>query len=184
MLYFPRKPRLRSSVPIYIQRARSSSVLLTALPLLLVSPIPLDAQGPPSPPTPGCTLQKEVYTCNLQAFRRRLATAHTLGIETGSQDHFAAAELKHLIEQLGKALPSSPEFPADLTFVLVPSENPAIYLGPSDRPLGTLRVYAPGPNTTRGTLVWAEAVRGQPDQPWPATVHRLLQQFQTDLNRS
>ena len=124
----------------------------------------------------GCTLHKDVYTCNLEAFRRRLAGARTVSIETQRNDRFTAAQLRELITGMDKTTAAEGQ-PADLTFLLIPMETPGIQYGPAAQPLATLRVYAPGPASSRGTLLWAETWSGHQDRPWPSIVHALVEQF-------
>lgn len=128
----------------------------------------------------GCTLEKQVYTCNWQSFESRLDAAHTVAIETERMDHFAAAQLRKLAAEMGKSVVKKGE-PADLTFLLIPVEPTGIHLGPSGEPLATLRIYAPGRGTSRGTLLWAETYKGDPDRPWPAVVDALIGQFRARL---
>jgi hypothetical protein len=130
----------------------------------------------------GCTLEKQVYTCNWQAFRSRLDAAHTVAVETQSMDRFTAAQLRKLAGELGKSVVRE-NGAADLTFLLIPVEPTGIHMGPRGEPLATLRIYAPGPATSRGTLLWAETYTGQPDRPWPVTVHALIEQFQEQVGR-
>lgn len=129
----------------------------------------------------GCTLEKQIYTCNWQAFRSRLDAAHTVSVETERMDRFAAAQLRKLAAGTGKSV-AAPGQTRDLTFLLIPLEPTGIHLGPSGEPLATLRIYAPGPGTTRGTLLWAETYKGAPDRPWPATVDGLIDQFKRRLS--
>ena len=130
----------------------------------------------------GCTLEKQIYTCNWQAFESRLNATHTVTIETGRMDHFAAAQLRNLAAEMGKSVVKTGE-PADLTFLLIPIEPTGVHLGPSGEPLATLRIYAPGRGTTRGTLLWAETYKGDPDRPWPAVVEALIEQFRARLGK-
>ena len=125
---------------------------------------------------PGCTLEKQVYTCNWQAFAQRLDRAKSVAIETQQMDRFTARQLRELVGELGKTV--APEGgPADLTMLLIPMESTGVHIGPAGEPLATLRIYAPLPGAPRGTLLWAETYTGQPDRPWPMTVHALIEQF-------
>ena len=54
----------------------------------------------------------------------------------------------------------------------------AITIGPADRPLASLLVYARSGQEGRGTLVWSETFTGQPDRPWPMVVRATIDQFQ------
>jgi hypothetical protein len=129
----------------------------------------------------GCTLEKQVYTCDWQAFMRRLDKAHTVAIETQQIDKFTARQLRELAGELGKTVAPEDQ-PSDLTFLLIPMQSTGVHIGPSGEPLATLRIYASAPGMPRGTLLWAETYTGQPDRPWPATVHALFQQFQDRLH--
>ena len=71
----------------------------------------------------------------------------------------------------------------DLTFLLIPMQSTGVHIGPGGEPLATLRIYASLPGTPRGTLLWAETYTGQPDRPWPATVHTLIEQFHDRLQK-
>lgn len=129
----------------------------------------------------GCTLQKQMYTCNWQAFRSKLDAAHTVAVETQHMDRPTAAQLRRLAEELGKTV--TDEQGADLTFLLIPLEPTGVHIGPGGEPLATLRVYAQGAGTTRGTLLWAETYTAQPDRPWPTTVHALIEQFKERVSK-
>lgn len=132
--------------------------------------------------TAGCTLEKQVYTCNWQAFVQRLDKAQSVSIETQSIDRFTARQLRELAGELGKSV--APEAQqGDLTFLLIPLQSTGVHIGPSGEPLATLRVYAAEPGNPRGRLLWAETYTGQPDRPWPATVHELIEQFHDRLQK-
>ena len=148
--------------------------------LWMTAVLSVGISGAQSAPSSACTLEKQVYTCNWQAFESRLTAAHTVTIETDHLDRFARAELRKLANELGKAV-VKPGEPADLTFLLIPVEPTGIHLGPSGEPLATLRIYAPGPDSTRGTLLWAETYKAQPDRPWPTVVEGLIEQFRARL---
>lgn len=131
---------------------------------------------------PGCTLDKQVYTCDWQAFVHRLNKAKSISIETHQVDRFTAKELRELVGELGKsAVPDGQQ--GDLTMLLIPMESTGIHIGPGGEPLATLRIYAPLPGTPRGTLLWAETYTGQPDRPWSMTVHALIEQFKDRVQR-
>jgi hypothetical protein len=131
----------------------------------------------------GCTLEKQVYTCDWAAFVQRLDKAHTVAVETQSSiDRFTAKQLRELAAELGKTV--APEDQSgDLTFLLIPMQSSGVHYGPAGEALATLRIYAPGQGTPRGTLLWAETYTGQPDRPWPAIVRALIQQFQDRLQK-
>lgn len=131
---------------------------------------------------PGCTLQKQVYTCNWQAFLDQLNRAETVSVETESLDRFTARQVRKLIGELGKRV--SPDGQAgDLTFLVIPIQSTGVHIGPRGESLATLRIYAPGPESPRKTLLWAETYTGQPDRPWAMTVHALLEQFRERLQQ-
>src|SRR6185437_6565124 len=130
----------------------------------------------------GCTLEKQVYTCDWAAFVQRLDKAHTVAVETQRIDRFTARQLRELAGELGKTVAPEDQV-GDLTFLLIPMQSTGVHIGPGGEPLATLRIYAPAPGTPRGTLLWAETYTGQPDRPWPATVHALIEQFQNRLQR-
>ena len=129
-----------------------------------------------------CTLEKQAYTCNWPAFVRQLDKAHTVAVETESLDRFTAKQLRELAGELGKTVAPEDEL-GDLTFLLIPMQSTGVHIGPGGEPLATLRIYAALPGTPRGTLLWAETYTGQPDRPWAATVHALIQQFQDRLQK-
>lgn len=124
----------------------------------------------------GCTLQKRVYSCNWDAFRSRLAAAHTIAVESQPMDRVTATQLRKLVAKLGKSVAGAGQR-ADLTFLLTPVESTGIHMGPAGEPVATLRVYAPGAGTSLGTLVWAEVWIGHSDRPWPSIVYSLIEQF-------
>lgn len=131
---------------------------------------------------PGCTLEKQIYTCSWQAFRPELDAAHTVAVETQRIDRSTAAQVRKLAEELGKSVVEGQQG-ADLTFLLIPLEPTGVHIGPGGEPLATLRIYKPGAGTPRGTLLWAETYTGQPDRPWPATVHALIEQFRSRVSK-
>ncbi len=130
----------------------------------------------------GCTLEKQVYTCDWPAFVQRLDKAHTVAIETQQIDRFTAKQLRELVGELGKTVAAEDEL-GDLTFLLIPMQSTGVHIGPADEPLATLRIYASAPGLPRGKLLWAETYTGQPDRPWPSTVHALIEQFHDRLQR-
>jgi hypothetical protein len=130
----------------------------------------------------GCTLEKQVYTCDWQAFMHRLEKAQSISVETQSMDRFTARQLRQLAGELGKSVsPDSQQ--GDLTFLLIPMQSTGVHIGPSGEPLATLRIYAPEPGSPRGKLLWAETYTGQPDRPWPSTVHALIEQFHDRIQK-
>jgi hypothetical protein len=135
-----------------------------------------------TPSEPGCTLEKQVYTCDWAAFVQRLDKAHTVAIQTESLDRFTAKQLRELAGALGKTVAPEDQL-GDLTFLLIPMQSTGMHIGPGGEPLATLRIYASLPGAPRGTLLWAETYTGQPDRPWPATVHALLEQFKDRLQK-
>ena len=131
---------------------------------------------------PGCTLVKQVYTCNWRAFVDRLNRAETVGVETENLDRFTARQVRELVGELGKRV-ASPGQEGDLTFLLIPMQSTGVHIGPQGEPLATLRIYAALPGNSRGTLLWAETYTGQPDRPWASTVHALIEQFQDRVQK-
>lgn len=125
----------------------------------------------------GCTLQKGVYSCNWGAFRSRLDAAHTIAVESQPMDRFTADQLRKLVAKLGKSVAGADQA-ADLTLLLTPVAPTGIHIGPAGEPVATLRIYAPGPGSSRGALVWAETWIRNSDRPWPSIVHSLIEQFQ------
>ena len=170
-------PNPRTVRPVETLRWLTASLLLSAT---LLGTSALSAGAQETTPAAGCTLHKDVYTCNLNAFRARLADAHTVAIETQANDRFTATQLRNLTRELGKKVATSDEA-ADLTFLVIPTETPAIQFGPAGQTLATLRIYAPAQGSGHGALLWAETWTGQPDRPWPAIVHELIGQFQARL---
>lgn len=130
----------------------------------------------------GCTLEKQVYTCDWQAFVHRLNQAHTISIETQSMDRFTARQLRQLAGELGKSVAQKDQ-QGDLTLLLIPLQPTGVHIGPAGEPLATLRIYAPTPEDARGKLLWAETYTGQPDRPWPMTVHALIEQFHDRIQK-
>jgi hypothetical protein len=130
----------------------------------------------------GCTLEKQVYTCDWQAFVHRLDKAQSISIETPSMDRFTARQLRELAGELGKSVAADTQ-QGDLTFLLIPLQSTGVHIGPSGERLATLRIYAPEPGDARGKLLWAETYTGQPDRPWPATVHALIEQFHDRIQK-
>lgn len=130
----------------------------------------------------GCTLDKQVYTCDWRAFVEHLNKAHTIAVQTQSMDRFSARQLRELVGELGKSVAPEDQ-QGDLTFLLIPMQSTGIHIGPAGEPLATLRIYTPLPGNPRGALVWAETYTGQPDRPWPATVHALIEQFHDRVQR-
>ena len=139
------------------------------------------AQGSANPE--GCTLAKGVYTCNRPQFVKSLRAARTVSIETQPMDRVAAAQLRDMLAAIGKtAVPL--ETSGDLIMLLIPADRNAVLVGPGQIELATLRVYALGPNGSRGSLLWAETYTGEADRPWPTTVRALIQQFEAKFGSS
>lgn len=145
----------------------------------LVGPGTVPAQ---SANEPGCTLEKQMYTCDWQAFVPRLDRARTVAIETQQIDRNTARQLRELAGELGKSVAPEGE-QADLTMLLIPMQSTGVHIGPAGEPLATLRIYAALPGAPRGRLLWAETYTGQPDRPWPMTVHALIEQFKDRVQR-
>jgi hypothetical protein len=130
----------------------------------------------------GCTLDRQVYTCDWRAFVRELNQAQSISIETQSMDRFTARQLRELAGQLGKSVAPDGQ-QGNLTFLVIPLQSTGVHIGPAGEPLATLRIYAPEPGNARANLLWAETYTGQPDRPWPATVHALIEQFHDRIQK-
>jgi hypothetical protein len=122
-----------------------------------------------------CTFDKGAYTCNWSAFKDVLQTSRTVAVENEPMDQPTGAQLKELARKLGKTV-AVRERRADLTFVVVPADEPGIAIGPADQEILELKIYAGG--NSDGKLVWVESYRGQQDRPWGANVHEAVEQFQ------
>jgi hypothetical protein len=131
---------------------------------------------------PGCTLEKQVYTCDWQTFVHRLNKAKSVSIEAHQIDRFTARQMRELVGELGKSVAADGQ-QGDLTMLLIPIESTGVHIGSAGEPLATLRIYAPLPGAPRGTLLWAETYTGQPDRPWSMTVHALIEQFKDRVQK-
>lgn len=140
----------------------------------------ISARAQKSAPTtsPGCGVLKGVTTCNWPAFRHALHNAHVIAVEHGKIDRFTGRQLAELAKRLGKTV-ASPDQPGDLTFVIVPTGEHGIDVGPADQPILKLEIYS-GPTST-GDLIWSETYHGDPDRPWPSSVHSVIDQFEARL---
>ena len=97
-----------------------------------------------------CTLERQVYTCNWQAFVQRLDKAHTVTVETESSvDRPTVKQLRELATELGKTVATEGQT-GDLTFLLIPIQA-SVDIGPAGEPLATLRIYASAPGSPRAT---------------------------------
>jgi len=133
-------------------------------------------------PSSGCTLKNHVYHCDGAAFQKALADATTVRIETHYVDGPAQGALKSLLtKKLGKKVVTEEGAPADLVFLLIPTEAEGVVNSPGNSDLGTLRVYTVKPDGGWGRLLWAETYSGQQDMEWPVVVHGLISQFQRDF---
>ena len=130
----------------------------------------------------GCTLSKQVYTCDRAEFQKALHGASTARIEAGARDRMAAGKLRDLVVSLGKVVPAE-EQSADLTFALTAVNTEGVLVGPAGVDLAVLRVYGKAADGTRGNLLWAETYRGQPDMSWPVIVQATIQQFRAGFKR-
>lgn len=157
--------------------AVSTFLALGILSLDLLSPRGAQAQS--APPAQGCVLEtRGFYRCGAEPFRSRLAGARVVAVEADSMDRFTQRELRHLVERLGKQL-AQPGETADLTLSVEPLDRGAISLGPADRPIASLRVYARSGQQGRGTVIWDELFYGQGDRPWPMVVRAVIDQFES-----
>lgn len=160
----------------------ASSLFLFALALLLqLSPF-AQAQtvAADTGPSTDCTFQNQVYTCNKPSFLQSLSSAKSVAVQTGTMDKVGSAQLRKLIEQMGKQQQTGGGH-ADLTFLLAPIGTEGVTVGPAGTDLATLRIYRTRPDGARGNLLWAETLRGQADTPWPLVVRALISQFQADV---
>jgi hypothetical protein len=144
---------------------------------------PAGAQGDATPASSGgCTLKNHVYHCDGAAFQKALADATTVRIETHDVDGPAQGALKSLLtRKLGKKVVTEEGAPADLVFLLIPVEGSGV-VNMSTGDLGTLRIYTVAADGGWGHLLWAETYSGQQDMEWPAVVHGLIAQFQSDFH--
>jgi hypothetical protein len=133
------------------------------------------------PVTP-CTLEKGIYTCSWPAFKRTLAAAKTVSVQTEPMDVRADAELAKLAKRLGKTVVEAQQGP-EITFLLVPLNNKGAFMGPAEQDIATLRVYAGRTKTVPGKLIWAESYRGTEDIPWPAVVYYTISQFEDHVKQ-
>ena len=132
--------------------------------------------------TEGCTLKKQLYTCDRAQFQPVLAAASTVQIEAGARDRVAVAKLRDLLASIGKSV--APEGGhADLVFSLIKLESDGVLVGPAGTELAVLRVYGPSNNGARGNLVWVDTLFGQPDMTWPVVVQSVLDQFRAEFKR-
>jgi len=82
-----------------------------------------------------------------------------------------------LTKKMGKTVAAEGS-QSDLIFLLIPIDPSGVVNGIGDADLGTLRVYSPAADGSRGHLLWAETFSGPQDMVWPAVVHGLILQFQ------
>jgi hypothetical protein len=138
------------------------------------------AQQPAPTISAGCGILDRVVTCNWAAFRPILQSSPVIAVEHAQIDRFTGRQLEQLVTHLGKTL-ASPDNPGNLTFDIVPTGEHGIDIGPSDKPILQLEVHD-GP-TSAGKLLWVETLRGDPDRPWPANVHAVIDQFAARLTK-
>jgi hypothetical protein len=168
-----------STSSIALQKHKNGFRLFMGMLLLLVgTAIAVNAQsGPAADTSAGCTLENHVYTCNKASFEKVLNAAQTASIDVSPRDRVARAQLGNLVTSLGKALQPG-NASANLIFSLAPVDpNGGVTIGPAEREIGSLLVYAAGPDGMKGVLLWAETFKGHLDTPWPAVVHALISQF-------
>ena len=139
-------------------------------------------RGSIQPAVEGCTQAKNIYTCDWETFRRALGAAHTVAVPVSPMDRFTAVQLRELAGALGKSVAAKGQA-GDLVFSVLPVDSTGIDFGPRDRPLATLQVYAPEPDSGRKTLLWVETYTGQPDRPWAADVKAVIDQFRKRVNK-
>jgi len=125
-----------------------------------------------------CALKDHVYTCNGAAFQAALAGATTAVVQTHNSDGVARDQLTSLLtKKMGKTVAAEGS-QSDLIFLLIPIDPSGVVNGIGDADLGTLRVYSPAADGSRGHLLWAETFSGPQDMVWPAVVHGLILHFQ------
>lgn len=129
--------------------------------------------------TEGCALNKGIYTCNSVEFAASWKAASTVTIEASPRQKMAAAQLREMLIKMGK----KPGETGDLTVLITQRDGEGVEVGPAGIELGSLRVYAQGPEGKRGNLIWAETYTGQPDMSWPAVVHALVTQFEDKFKK-
>lgn len=168
-----------------IRPARISSNILRfglALAMIAVAYPAAHAQDPNNIGDLGaCALRNHVYTCDAASFRKALAAANTVSLETHNADGIARNELKNLVEnKLHKTLVPDGS-PADLVFLLMPIDQTGQVEEISAlRDLGTLRIYSTTPEGRPAHLLWAETYSSDPtaqDVPWPLVARGLVTKF-------
>jgi hypothetical protein len=133
---------------------------------------------PAQSPALACSKEKNHYSCDKPQFIRILKDARVVAVETQPYNRISSKALEDLARELGKSVQSDS---ADLIFLLEPADPDAIYFGPNDRELASLRVFSRGPRGGRGQLLWVESFIGQPDVPWLMVVHGVIQQFKAEF---
>ena len=119
-----------------------------------------------TPSEPSCTLEKQVYKCDWQAFVQRLDKSHTVAVETQSSvDRFTAKQLRELAGELGKTVAPEDQL-GDLTFLLIPLQSTGVHYGPAGEAIATLRPW--------GVDV-ASGVEASPGKKDPAKVRAFVE---------
>jgi hypothetical protein len=151
-----------------------SMTFATAICLAAFHVATASAQTPPT----ACPKIKNQYSCDKPQFAQTLRDAKNVSVESQPFNKISEKALADLARDLGKTVqPHS----ADLIFVLGPPDPDGIYIGPNDRELATLHVYARGANGGQGQLLWIESYIGQPNVIWPMVVRGIIQQFKIEF---
>ena len=142
--------------------------------VLTIAPVGIRAQNNDA----GCTVEKNQATCNWAAFKKTLDAAHTVKVEYRDRDKSTGAQLKTLVDKLGKTLVTGEDKP-DLTMNVIPATASGIDMDSGDKEILELHVYA-GESSPQN-LIWVETYVGQRDRPWPANVQMTISQFKKRL---
>jgi hypothetical protein len=157
-----------------------SPLLLAIAAFAAIFSLTAPAQQPAPIVSVGCGVLDGVTRCNWPAFRVVLASAHTIAVDHNQMDRFTGRQLSELVSRVGKNL-AGPNNPGDLTFVIVPSGNHGIDIGPAEKDVLQFEVHS-GP-ASDGRLLWLETLHGDPERPWAANVHSVIEQFEARLAR-
>ena len=153
-------------------------VIVLSLSLVLFSAAQRFAMAQTQIEVRSCTERGNAYDCDRHSFEQVLGAAKTVAIKVPRLDPASFRQLQQLAAGLGKTV--QPES-ADLAFVLKSPDPDGIYYGPSNRKLATLLVYYRSSASNPGQLIWTENYFGQPDTPWPAAAHAVIEQFRQDV---
>jgi hypothetical protein len=129
-------------------------------------------------PFTACSRVNNQFSCDKVQFTRALKAAEFVAIESQPFNKVSLSALERLVRDLGKTVRTDSP---DLTFVLAPADSDAIYFGPNDKELATLRVYSRGPQGQHGQLLWVESFSGQPDMTWLMVTRGTILQFEAEF---